>query len=104
MVLGETGRYPLSISVKCRMISYWSKLLCQNKNKISHIMYNVIYLYNSNGVYTSPWLSEINNLLDHTGNSFKWLSQMLPENISIVHAVEKIASRSICTRMIYNYY
>ena len=28
-------------------------------------------------------------ILDHTGHSFIWLSQMLPENISIVHAVEK---------------
>ena len=43
MVLGETGRYPLSISIKCRMISYWSKLLCQKESKLSNIMYRVIY-------------------------------------------------------------
>ena len=36
----------------------------------------------------SPWLSEIKNILDHTGHSFIWLLQMLPENISIVHAVK----------------
>ena len=32
MVLGETGRYPLSMSIKCRMISYWSKLICQKES------------------------------------------------------------------------
>ena len=89
MVLGETGRYPLSISIKCRMISYWAKLLCQKESKLSNIMYKVIYQYNSNGVYTSPWLSEIKNILDNTGHSFIWLSQILSENFSIVHAVKK---------------
>ena len=51
-------------------------------------MYKVIHQYNSHGVYTSPWLSEIKNILDNTGHSFIWLSQILPENISIVHAVK----------------
>ena len=89
MVLGETGRYPLSISIKCRMISYWSKLLCHKESKLSNIMYKVIYQYNSHGVYTSRWLSELKNILDNTGHSFIWLSQILPENFSIVHAVKK---------------
>ena len=88
MVSGETGRYPLSISIKCGMISYWSKLLCQKESKLSNIMYKVIHQYNSHGVYTSPWLSEIKNILDNTGHSFIWLSQILPENFSIVHAVK----------------
>ena len=70
IVLGETGKYPLKISIKCRMISYWSKLLCQKESKLSNIMYKVIYQYNSHGVYTSPWLSEIKNILDNTGHSF----------------------------------
>ena len=39
-------------------------------------------------MYTSPWLSEIKNILDNTGHSFIWLSQILPENLSIVHAVK----------------
>ena len=41
------------------------------------------------GLYTSPWLSEIKNILDNTGYSFIWLSQILQENFSIVHAVKK---------------
>ena len=88
MVLGETGRYPLSISIRCRMISYWSKLLCQKESKLSNIMYKVIYQYNSHVVYTSPWLSEIKNILGNTGHSFICLSQILPDNFSIVHAVK----------------
>ena len=89
MVLGETGRNPLSMSITCRMISYWSKLLCKKKIKLSNIIYKVIHRYNSHGVYTSPWLSEIKNILDNTGHSFIWLSQILPEKFSIVHAVKK---------------
>ena len=51
-------------------------------------MYNVIYLYNSHGVYTQPWLSEIKIILHHTGHSLLWLSLVLPKNIPIVHAVK----------------
>ena len=48
-------------------------------------MYKVIYQYNLQGAYTSPWSSEIKSILDNTGHSFIWLSQMHPENITIAH-------------------
>ena len=85
MVLGETGRNPLSI---CRMISYWSKKLCQKESYLILCKRLFIYVIR-HAMYSYSWFSEIKNISDHTGHSFIWLSQMLPENISIVHAVIK---------------
>ena len=35
MVLGETGRLPLSIVIKTRMIYFWCKLITSDVNRIS---------------------------------------------------------------------
>ena len=39
MVNGETGRFPLYISIYCRMISYLAKLFSGPENKIVYTMY-----------------------------------------------------------------
>ena len=44
MVYGETGHFPLYISVYCRINSYWTKLLSGPENKIVYVLYK--YLYN----------------------------------------------------------
>ena len=38
MVYGESGRYPLEIRVKLKMVSFWTKLV-QSENKLSSILY-----------------------------------------------------------------
>ena len=50
MVYGETGRYPLKIDIKVRMISYWAKLIPGKQSKLSNILYNLnLCLSNSEG-------------------------------------------------------
>ena len=39
MVYGETGRFPLYISIYCRMISHWAKLLSGPSSKIVCTLY-----------------------------------------------------------------
>ena len=39
MVYGELGRYPLSISVKVRMITFWANVINCNTSKLTGILY-----------------------------------------------------------------
>ena len=55
MLHGETGRYPISIDIKCKMIAFWSRLINGNCNKLSYKMYSF--------------------LLNQENTDFKWLSK-----------------------------
>ena len=43
MVLGELGRLPIEFYVKCRMLGFWHKLVTGNQNKISCILYKLMF-------------------------------------------------------------
>ena len=34
MVLGRTGRFPVNITIKIRIISFWEKIILYEKNKL----------------------------------------------------------------------
>lgn len=76
MVFGETGKLPLSITIKVRMLCFWFKLACCNdKTKISSLMYKILlHLYRSN-IYYSPYLKFIEKIHNELGLSNIWLYQ-----------------------------
>ena len=76
MVLGETGRFPLSIAIKTRMISFWCKLITSDVNRFSTILYNLLQMYIVNNIFTAKWLQYIT--LDGTGFSYIWSLQEVP--------------------------
>ena len=78
MVLGETGRFPLSIAIKTRMISFWCKLITSDVNRFSTTQYNLLQIYNVNNIFTSNWLQYIKTILDETGFSYIWTLQEVP--------------------------
>ena len=41
MVYGESGRYPLEIRVKLKMVSFWTKLV-QSENKLNGNLYRLM--------------------------------------------------------------
>ena len=46
MALGETERFPVSIHIITRVVSFWSRIIrTSNKNKLSSIMYNIMYAH-----------------------------------------------------------
>jgi hypothetical protein len=49
MVYGELGVYPFSVSVKVRMVNFWSKLVNGKESKLSNTLYRYIYWYNKIG-------------------------------------------------------
>ena len=83
MLHGETGRYPISIDIKCKMIAFWSRLINGNCNKLSYKMYS--FLLNQENTHFK-WLSKIKQILDSVGPTHFWQNQfsgMTPLNLHI---------------------
>ena len=75
MVYGETGRFPVEVFIKQRMLNFWSKLLCQNK--LSCIIYKLAYnLFTKRGINIG-WISYLKSLLDGVGLSYVWDRQLI---------------------------
>ena len=75
MVYGELGRHHLNIRVQLRMISFWCKLI-QNENKLSGILYKLMFNLQTNDGYDFRWISHIRSVLDRTGLGYIFTSQI----------------------------
>ena len=67
MVYGESGRTPLALIIKSRMICFWHKLTVGNNNKLASRLLYLIKNLNDQNLYTSPWLKAIENILNVCG-------------------------------------
>ncbi len=81
MVYGELGRYPLSLKIKVRSVVFWRNLLKEDQPKLSTVMYKLMYQLDAVGVYSSPWLTNIRNILNEAGLSYMWQSQICTDSI-----------------------
>jgi hypothetical protein len=68
MLYGELGRYPLNITVKLKILSFWSKL--------SSLIYRLLYS-KTRGNNTFSWINFVKSILDdcHSGYSNVWHAQ-----------------------------
>ena len=90
MVYGETGRFPLSVYIKTRMISFWCKLVSDDDNKLASRFYNLLCHYSDNRTLSSKWLDTIKHILDHTDFSNKFvMPRNNSGNLSNIHMVIK---------------
>ena len=62
MLYGELGRYPLNITVKLKIVSFWSKLIDRKQSKLSSLIYRLLYL-KTHGNNTFHGLSLLNQYL-----------------------------------------
>ena len=53
MVYGELGRYPISVTVKSRMINFWCRLQEGKESKLSCLLYKLLYVILNNYGYDS---------------------------------------------------
>ena len=67
MVYGELGRYPLSISVKLRMLTFWANVIHCNTSKLTGILYLLASRNHNINAIRSPWISFIKGILDECG-------------------------------------
>lgn len=72
MLYGELGRYPLDITIKSRMISFWNKLLLNKNSKLSYLLYRKLF---DTPNLEPKWLVKIKQILDDCGMSQTWLNQ-----------------------------
>ena len=63
MIHGETGRFPLEVLVKVRMIKFWSRIVLGKKEKLSYISYNICKNHFFNSGLETDWISYINKIL-----------------------------------------
>ena len=76
MIYGETGKFPVSIVIKTRLLMYWYKLVCpDNCNKLSSIVYNIMYNLNLSGRHTSSYISFVRTTLIELGLPGVWDNQ-----------------------------
>ena len=72
MLYGELGRFPIAITIKKRIISFWSNLLLDKASELSHKLYSVLYNNFNNNQYDFPWLQNVKSILDDVGMSNIW--------------------------------
>jgi hypothetical protein len=72
-VLGECGRYPISILYRTRCIKFWLKLVCGDATTHTKQVYIVLYSFCNVGRIT--WASEVKQLLYSVGFGHVWLAQ-----------------------------
>ena len=87
MVYGETGQYPIEITIKVRMINYWMKLLSGKSTKLSKIMYDCLLRKMNRTGYESKWVLKVKQILDYCGISEAWLNQELLNNELVIKHV-----------------
>ena len=81
MLYGELGQFPISVTIKKQVISFWSKLLLSKESKLPHRLYSVLYYNFVNYHYDFQWLQNVKSILDEIGISNIWLYQH-PQNSS----------------------
>ena len=72
-VLGEVGRYPLSVYCSVKCMSYWLKIVKMSENRIVQQVY--IMLNKLDGVGRKNWVSQIRFLLKELRFEYVWLQQ-----------------------------
>ena len=76
MIFGEIGKFPVTVSVKSRMLSFWLKLVtAQNGNTLSALVYRFLLSMYLSETYENKYLACIKTTLNEIGLSNMWLNQ-----------------------------
>ena len=75
MIYGETGMYPIALTIKNRIMNYWVKLVShENRNKLSSIVYKFLYKLYRQGEHESLYLKYVRDTLIDLGLPYLWES------------------------------
>ena len=77
MIYGELGITPLTVDIKARAISFWSKVISHHDQptRLSYQMYSTLYHMHRTKICKSPYLDNIQNILNSCGFSGIWQTQ-----------------------------
>ena len=95
MVYGELGRVPLSYNVEIKMLNFWYRLAwSEHNNKLSCIMYRVLYNMDSKLVYHCEWIKKIKEILTKS-NLYDMLWNQQGSNTYTYVAFKNIAKKNL---------
>ena len=86
MIYGELGIFPITVDIRHRALTYWSKLIANSSadtlgtQKLSTYIYSLMYNMHKHRRLKSQWLDNIKNLLCNLGFSGIWDSQIVENN------------------------
>ena len=72
MVYGELGVYPLTLEIKTRIVSFWTKLQNEGENDITESMYKILFSLNEKGKLKSNWVDYVKHILCSNGYGNIW--------------------------------
>ena len=73
VVYGDTGRYPLYICHKIRVLKYWFRLLQMSKGKICRQAYEMLYKIMLSEKGHNNWVSDVRDLICTYGFGIVWM-------------------------------
>ena len=89
MVYGETGKFPIDVSLKLRILNFWTKLLVNN-NKLSGKLYQLLLNMHNLGECNSKWILFVKSILDNAGLSYVWNNHIVLSKMDIKMYVKQI--------------
>ena len=77
MIYGELGATPISVDIKAKTISYWSKVVSEQDQptRLSYQMYTILYNLHKSNQCNSAFIANIESILNSCGFSGIWQSQ-----------------------------
>lgn len=76
MIYGETGRFPLECTIKCRVLMFWCKIINNvNKDKIMYKLYSLALSLHKENVLTLKWIAYVEKTVNEMGFGHTWLDQ-----------------------------
>ena len=72
MVYGETGIFPLKIEIEARIISYWTKIIDFNTNRLSNMIYHILQTLFDQNRCKCKWLKNVKMLILKNGYGNIW--------------------------------
>ena len=87
MIYAEFGRYPIDLTIKCRMIAYWNRLITGKPDKLAYLIFK--YMLNLPN-FESKWINYVKNIFTQTGRNYIWLNQDQIQNKNIKYTIKGI--------------
>jgi hypothetical protein len=81
---GEWSKYPIEIFIKSWMIGLWKSLICNKQDKISDMLYKLLFTMHQWDIFHSKWICCIENILNDCGYSEYWIAQNVTKNVLFV--------------------
>ena len=77
MVYGETGKFPLDLTIKSRLLTFWFNLAYKDTGKLSSLSYKFLYKLYTQNIYHNNYLTFVKTTLDQLGLTYIWTNQAI---------------------------